>query len=110
MPKWLPSWNQPSNLPATPSQSGRDIAWSGRRAVILCLRGYRRFVSPLFAPACRYAPSCSLYAAEAVARFGVARGGLLAVRRLLRCHPFNEGGYDPVPAGRHGDALSVRVE
>jgi putative membrane protein insertion efficiency factor len=86
------------------------MAWSGRQAVILCLRAYRRFVSPLFPPACRYAPSCSVYAAEAVARFGVTRGALLAVRRLLRCHPFNDGGYDPVPTSRHGEASSMRVE
>jgi len=60
------------------------------------LRQYKRWISPLFLPACRYVPSCSEYAAEAVARHGVLRGALLAAWRLLRCHPFVKGGYDPV--------------
>ncbi|MCL5045692.1 MAG: membrane protein insertion efficiency factor YidD [Actinobacteria bacterium] len=64
------------------------------RALILFYRGY---VSPLKRPACRFYPSCSAYALEAVERHGAARGGLLAVKRILRCHPFNPGGYDPVP-------------
>jgi hypothetical protein len=61
------------------------------------IRGYRRWVSPALPPACRFYPSCSAYALEAVARHGAFRGGWLAVRRLVRCHPFNPGGYDPVP-------------
>jgi len=61
------------------------------------LTGYKRWISPMFPPACRYVPTCSEYAAEAVVRLGVLRGSLLAVRRLLRCHPFAAGGYDPVP-------------
>jgi putative membrane protein insertion efficiency factor len=65
--------------------------------LILALRGYRRFVSPLLAPRCRFLPSCSEYALEAVTRHGAVRGSWLAVRRLLRCHPFHPGGYDPVP-------------
>lgn len=61
------------------------------------IRGYQRFISPALPPACRFTPSCSQYALEAVTRYGVVRGGWLAVRRLARCHPFHRGGPDPVP-------------
>ncbi|MBZ5655322.1 MAG: membrane protein insertion efficiency factor YidD [Acidobacteriia bacterium] len=60
------------------------------------LRGYKRWVSPAFPPACRYVPTCSEYAMEAVERYGVLRGGTMAAWRVLRCHPFVKGGYDPV--------------
>ncbi len=60
------------------------------------LGAYKRFVSPLLPPACRFSPTCSEYAAEAVEKRGVARGLGLALWRLLRCHPFSRGGYDPV--------------
>jgi putative membrane protein insertion efficiency factor len=58
---------------------------------------YQKLVSPLLPPSCRYTPTCSQYAREALLKHGVFRGLLLAVRRLLRCHPFRAGGYDPVP-------------
>ena len=65
------------------------------------LRGYKRVLSPLFLPSCRYVPSCSEYAIEAVERFGAVRGSALTIWRLLRCHPFVRGGFDPVPNGLH---------
>ncbi|MGA2192582.1 MAG: membrane protein insertion efficiency factor YidD [Nitrospirota bacterium] len=58
---------------------------------------YKRLVSPFLPQACRFYPSCSEYAAEAVKKHGALRGGSLAIRRLFRCHPYNAGGYDPVP-------------
>src|SRR5260370_17991010 len=64
--------------------------------VLQLLRGYKWAISPMFLPACRYVPTCSEYAMEAVERYGALRGGLMAVWRLLRCHPFAHGGYDPV--------------
>jgi putative membrane protein insertion efficiency factor len=67
------------------------------RAVAGALAAYKRFVSPLLPPACRFTPTCSEYAGEAVLRHGVRRGLALAVRRLARCHPFHAGGPDPVP-------------
>lgn len=60
------------------------------------MRGYKRWVSPAFPPSCRYVPTCSEYAMEAVERYGVLRGGVMAVWRVLRCHPLVKGGYDPV--------------
>ena len=64
---------------------------------IWLIRGYRMFISPLFPPTCRFQPTCSMYAIQAIERFGAWRGGWMAVRRILRCHPFHPGGYDPVP-------------
>ena len=60
------------------------------------LRSYKRWISPTLPPSCRYVPSCSEYAMEAVERFGAFRGGMLAASRLLRCHPLSKGGLDPV--------------
>ena len=65
------------------------------------LRAYKWAISPLFPPACRYVPTCSEYAMEAIERYGVLRGGLMAAVRLLRCHPFTRGGYDPVVRSQH---------
>ena len=59
--------------------------------------GYRKYVSPAFPPTCIYTPTCSAYALEAIRRYGAGKGSLLAARRILRCHPLHEGGYDPVP-------------
>lgn len=67
-----------------------------KRVLLGPLRAYRRFISPGLSPRCRYEPSCSAYAEEAVDRFGLIRGGLLAAWRLMRCNPFSHGGFDPV--------------
>lgn len=72
-----------------------------RSALILLIRGYRYFVSPLLGRHCRFEPSCSAYALEAIQRFGALRGGGLALWRLLRCHPLHPGGYDPVLRLKH---------
>ena len=70
-----------------------------KRLILAGIRFYRRDISPLRAPCCRFLPTCSEYALEAVEKYGALRGGALALRRLLRCHPFYRGGciYDPVP-------------
>ncbi|MBW4515299.1 MAG: membrane protein insertion efficiency factor YidD [Timaviella obliquedivisa GSE-PSE-MK23-08B] len=66
-------------------------------ALIKLIKGYRTLISPLYLPTCRFQPTCSQYAVEAIARFGARRGSWLALRRITRCHPFHAGGYDPVP-------------
>jgi putative membrane protein insertion efficiency factor len=70
--------------------TARDIA-------VLPLRFYKRFISPLLPPMCRFEPTCSVYAMNAIGKYGVIRGTWLGARRLARCHPFNPGGWDPVP-------------
>lgn len=70
------------------------------RVLVALVQGYRRFLSPLLGPRCRFAPSCSAYASEALLVHGAARGSWLAVRRVARCHPFHPGGHDPVPPAR----------
>jgi putative membrane protein insertion efficiency factor len=68
-----------------------------KQVLFTLIRAYKYAVSPLFLPACRYVPSCSEYAMEALDRHGALRGGTMAIARILRCHPFTRGGFDPVP-------------
>lgn len=69
-----------------------------RRSFLAAIRFYQKFVSPGLPPRCRFIPTCSQYAAEAIARYGAAKGGWLALKRFSRCHPFHKGDfYDPVP-------------
>ncbi|MCF6209378.1 MAG: membrane protein insertion efficiency factor YidD [Gammaproteobacteria bacterium] len=68
-----------------------------RKLLILLIQAYRYLLSPLLGPHCRYHPSCSSYAQMALERHGAVRGGSMAVKRLCRCHPWHEGGFDPVP-------------
>lgn len=81
--------------PPPPSNASTPI--SSAELAVRCLRVYKRFVSPLLPAACRYYPTCSAYASQALGRHGLLRGGVLAVRRVGSCHPFSTGGYDPVP-------------
>lgn len=67
-----------------------------KRICILLIKFYRVFLSPLKPPTCRFIPTCSAYALIAIEKYGVLRGGYLSVRRILKCHPFHAGGYDPV--------------
>ncbi|MDA1191517.1 MAG: membrane protein insertion efficiency factor YidD [Candidatus Poribacteria bacterium] len=69
----------------------------GQRAALTAIRGYRLILSPIFGQNCRYQPTCSAYAAEAIQRYGVLKGVALGMKRIGRCHPWAEGGFDPVP-------------
>lgn len=68
-----------------------------KRTFVWFIKGYRYIISPLLPPGCRFTPTCSSYAIEAIERYGAWRGSYLAARRILRCQPFCRGGYDPVP-------------
>lgn len=71
-----------------------------KRALLVLIRFYRTYISPYTPPTCRFIPTCSQYALEAIEKYGAAKGGLLALRRILKCHPFHRGEhdfYDPVP-------------
>ncbi len=70
---------------------------AGKKAMLGMIRFYRGAISPHTPAACRFTPTCSAYAQEAIEKYGARKGGYLAVRRILRCHPFHPGGYDPVP-------------
>ena len=90
------------------SSADEAVPTLAARFFIVPVVGYRRFISPLLPPACRFYPSCSAYALEAVQLHGALRGSWLAVRRLSRCHPFHAGGLDPVPVpGRKASAAEA---
>lgn len=76
-------------------------SWSFKKGMkfllIILIKFYKKFISPLLPKSCRFYPTCSTYALEAIERYGVLEGGFLALKRILKCHPFNPGGYDPVP-------------
>lgn len=80
-----------------PGRRERSLGWWLALPLIALVRGYQLLVSPVLGPTCRYYPSCSAYAVEALQRFGPLRGSWLAVRRLARCHPWSDGGVDHVP-------------
>jgi putative membrane protein insertion efficiency factor len=82
LPKWQPDWRF-THLPQT--------------FALGFIRLYQRFISPALPPACRFYPTCSRYGFEAIQKYGLLKGGTLAFWRLVRCNPFNPGGYDPVP-------------
>ena len=84
-------------MSATTASSETRAKSPAARAAAAALRFYKTFVSPLLPRACRYEPTCSVYAREAIERHGLRRGALLALKRLVRCHPFRPGGFDPVP-------------
>lgn len=92
---WLSSW--------------RAMGW-GSRVVAMPIVGYRLLISPWLPPSCRYEPSCSVYALEALQRHGPVRGALLAVGRIGRCHPWGGHGYDPVPDIKRGTGAAVVAE
>jgi len=67
-----------------------------KKIIISCIKFYRKRISPLKQPCCRFYPSCSQYTLEAVEKYGALKGSYMGIKRVLRCHPFNKGGYDPV--------------
>ena len=67
-----------------------------KKVLIFIIRTYKKYISPLFPPSCRFYPTCSVYAIQAIEKYGAIRGSIKAIYRILRCNPFNKGGYDPV--------------
>jgi uncharacterized protein len=99
---FTPRGGAASHVSIRPIRVSTRVARLAQRSALAVIRGYQLLLSPMFAGSCRFEPSCSVYAAEAITRFGLVRGCGLALRRLARCHPFGGHGVDPVPAGdRH---------
>jgi putative membrane protein insertion efficiency factor len=89
--------SSPSGRPGERGSRDEAPPRAGARLLVVLVEAYRIVLSPLIGGFCRFTPSCSLYAQEALVRHGALKGSALAARRLLRCHPFNPGGFDPVP-------------
>ncbi len=68
-----------------------------KKIVLLLIKGYQKFLSPFLGKNCIFIPTCSAYTYEAIEKYGIIRGGFLGIKRILRCHPYSQGGYDPVP-------------
>ncbi|PIM78803.1 membrane protein insertion efficiency factor YidD [Fusobacterium pseudoperiodonticum] len=81
-----------------------------KKIFILFIRFYQKFISPLFPAKCRYYPTCSQYTLEAIQEYGAIKGTYLGIKRILRCHPFHEGGYDPVPKRKIKDSEEKEKE
>lgn len=81
-----------------------------KKIFILFIRFYQKFISPLFPAKCRYYPTCSQYTLEAIQEYGAIKGTYLGIKRILRCHPFNEGGYDPVPKRKNKNSEEKEKE
>ncbi|MGN0194111.1 MAG: membrane protein insertion efficiency factor YidD [Pseudoramibacter sp.] len=75
----------------------KEVGKGVQKTLLFLIRGYQRFISPLFPRHCRFYPTCSAYCYEAIVKYGPLKGTWLGIKRILRCHPFNPGGYDPVP-------------
>ena len=89
----LPAEMQEEELPSATEGKKSPLAWMAIAFVVF----YQRLISPLFPASCRYRPTCSQYTLTALKRYGFFRGGWMGLRRIMRCHPFCSGGYDPVP-------------
>lgn len=93
--------SEPNAGPAKSNAALRRLLAAPGGLAVLLIRGYQQVISPLFPPTCRFAPTCSSYAVTAIERYGLVRGGWLALKRIARCHPWNPGGFDPVPEKPH---------
>jgi len=76
---------------------GRGLMLLPRKVAVFLIRGYQQVISPLFPATCRFLPTCSQYAVEALSTYGIVKGGWLSLKRVVKCHPFHPGGYDPLP-------------
>jgi len=81
-----------------------------KKIFILLIRFYQKFISPLFPAKCRYYPTCSQYTLEAIQEYGAIKGTYLGIKRILKCHPFHEGGYDPVPKKENKNSEGKKEE
>jgi len=81
-----------------------------KKIFILLIRFYQKFISPLFPAKCRYYPTCSQYTLEAIQEYGAIKGTYLGIKRILKCHPFHEGGYDPIPKRENKNSEGKKKE